>query len=81
MLCLRNGLSLEDLKALEEKQNSNYSKDYNCIEFLFLYLCYERYKYNSKDEMFAKIFLQYIRYKNVLHSIINQSSDIKGFFE
>lgn len=31
--------------------------------------------------MFAKFFLQYIRYKNILHSLINQSSDIKGFFE
>lgn len=80
-LCLNNALSLDDLRALEEKQETNSNRDYNRLEFLFLYLCYERYKDNLEDEMFAKFFLQYIRYKNILHSLINQSSDIKGFFE
>lgn len=81
MTCLKNALSLKDLIALNEKNESNSTNDYNQLEFLFLYLCYERYKYNPDDEKFAILFLQYIRYKNILHSIINQSSDIKGFFE
>lgn len=79
----KNCVSLKSTEILKNKFKINrfsIKSDYNLMEFIFLYKSYE-YICNHNDKFFKEIFFQYFRYKNVFHTLINQSSDIKGFFE
>lgn len=86
--CLINSMPYGAIEYFERKfaKSSNSSdfynlmKDYNIIEYIFINQMYKHYK-NAKDNLFDKFFFQYIRYKNLFHSMLNHSTDIKGFFE
>ena len=85
---LMNSVPLEVVKYFEKKigkttyENEFYEsmKEYNVIEYIFLNLIYSIIK-KSNDSYLKKYFFQYIRYKNLFHSMLNYSADIKGFFE
>lgn len=79
---MKSTLSIKEASYFDDNSINKQSGmvDYYLYEYIFLFKCYESIKLNS-DVYFQEMFFQYIRYKNVFNSLINQSSEIKGFFE
>lgn len=87
MCSLYQNLSNDAIHVISKNKKNNDQlkniawRDYSQIEFLFLYVCYDKYQNSPNDLFFKSALFQYIRYKNMFHILINQSSEIKGFFE